>query len=746
MKKGQEPGQLDKEAVGRITCRILQEEEPGGMLVKKLWRLAGMLICMLCLTGGLCSAFLSGFGIRYLVPVFWMLLIVSVLFWIGFSRLPLEGVYRLLAILGTLIGVSLLLLLLQKDVIAGYMSAVNGVRTRLNEAYEGTLALYQASASAMQMTVFFGFILFLLAGLLSAGICYRTNPAVVLAGEFPVLAGIGIAGGTPSFFSFFMILLGTLGMLSAAAVSRADQRDQDSARQARQMTEQMKSSVNVWLLLQAVVLSLLAFVLVRPLTNTLLQAQEAGMKTQNGVLQAVWQLLPAVSGGRLKLSVEGVGGGVSDGTLTEQDGFYFGKVQALKVTVSEKPSETVYLKGFIGTDYTGTAFEEADGESFVQAASLWKLDGNVSLGVENLPFLRTYYAENVVFTGEGDDAKPELAANAASSAVTLQVENLAANPNYTYVPYGAFLNDYYQVLGGDGALAGQSVQQDIFSCYPRKQLEEVLEDWNETKQQESTLDQAESAYAAYVQAHCSSLPENLSYLQEKFDLELETKESADPKEAEKNWEKIKTAVVSELAGNYEFVREPEAVPEGKDFVEWFLKESKKGNSVHFAAAATMLHTLVEEPKAVILDIGGFPADYLLMKNGEIDLTSCDSLENGVILLYNKVRSKVNSELDLLLDEGDVDAILMGKKTKYPEAAIRLTEQMAQEFISDLFSTLRERMIDLQYCKVVFVGGGAILLKRQIETAGKVGAPFFVPKINANADGYEYLYRIETAGR
>ena len=29
----------------------------------------------------------------------------------------------------------------------------------------------------------------------------------------------------------------------------------------------------------------------------------------------------------------------------------------------------------------------------------------------------------------------------------------------------------------------------------------------------------------------------------------------------------------------------------------------------YAAAATMLHTLVEEPKAVILDIGGFTADY-----------------------------------------------------------------------------------------------------------------------------------------
>ena len=118
----------------------------------------------------------------------------------------------------------------------------------------------------------------------------------------------------------------------------------------------------------------------------------------------------------------------------------------------------------------------------------------------------------------------------------------------------------------------------------------------------------------------------------------------------------------------------------------------------------------------------------------------------MILLYNKVRSKVNSELDLLLDESDVDAILLGKKTKYPEAAVRLAELAAQEFINDLFSTLRERMIDLRYCKVVFVGGGAILLKRQIEASGKVGTPFFVPKINANADGYEYLYRIDTAGR
>lgn len=166
----------------------------------------------------------------------------------------------------------------------------------------------------------------------------------------------------------------------------------------------------------------------------------------------------------------------------------------------------------------------------------------------------------------------------------------------------------------------------------------------------------------------------------------------------------------------------------------------------YAAAATMLHTLMDDPKAVVLDIGGFTADYLLLKTGSADLTSCDSLENGVILLYNKIRSRGNAELDLLLDESDVDTILSGKQTSYPSEAVQLVERLAQEFVNDLFGTLRERMLDLRYCKVVFVGGGSILLRKQIEASNKVGTPLFVTNINANAAGYEYLYRLETMGR
>lgn len=165
----------------------------------------------------------------------------------------------------------------------------------------------------------------------------------------------------------------------------------------------------------------------------------------------------------------------------------------------------------------------------------------------------------------------------------------------------------------------------------------------------------------------------------------------------------------------------------------------------YAAASTMIQKLIDKQKVLILDIGGFTADYLMMNHGMADLSTCDSLENGVILLYNKIRSKVSSELDMLLEESDIDTILTDRSVNYGAGVIQLAEHEAQEFINDLFSTLREHMLDLRTCKVVFVGGGAILLRRQIEASGKIGNALFVEDINANAHGYEFLYQLEKAG-
>lgn len=120
--------------------------------------------------------------------------------------------------------------------------------------------------------------------------------------------------------------------------------------------------------------------------------------------------------------------------------------------------------------------------------------------------------------------------------------------------------------------------------------------------------------------------------------------------------------------------------------------------------------------------------------------------NGVILLYNRICAKANAELDILLEESEIDRILRGEDQDAAPEVIALAEREAQEFINDLLSGLRERMLELKSGKVIFLGGGATLLRRQIEASGKIGQAIFVEDINANAKGYEYLYRLQHSGR
>ena len=164
------------------------------------------------------------------------------------------------------------------------------------------------------------------------------------------------------------------------------------------------------------------------------------------------------------------------------------------------------------------------------------------------------------------------------------------------------------------------------------------------------------------------------------------------------------------------------------------------------AAVTMMDELLDKPRVLIVDIGGFTADYLMMRSGRADLSVCDSLENGVILLYNRIRTKVNSEFDILLEETDIDDILKDGESGYSPEVVSFVEKLARDFVNDLANSLRERMLDLMSGTVVFVGGGAILLRRQIEASGKVRNAVFVEDINANAKGYEFLYKMETTGR
>ena len=70
----------------------------------------------------------------------------------------------------------------------------------------------------------------------------------------------------------------------------------------------------------------------------------------------------------------------------------------------------------------------------------------------------------------------------------------------------------------------------------------------------------------------------------------------------------------------------------------------------------------------------------------------------------------------------------------------MAEEMAEGFVNDLISKLRERGIDLRYCRSIWTGGGSILLWEYIRRSEKVGNTVFLDNLNANAAGYELAYR------
>ena len=347
-------------------------------------------------------------------------------------------------------------------------------------------------------------------------------------------------------------------------------------------------------------------------------------------LQFLYRFLPQVSGGRLNLSLEGVGGGVSDGELGDVDGTAYDEVESLKVTVSEKPTEILYLKGYVGADYTSNRWRMGDADSLTDAALNWKTDGDSLLYIQNMPFLRMMYVQSrmdgAALDGAGDGDGSD--AEEAVSSRTISVERLNANTAYTYVPYQAYLNDYYNILGGDCSVQGQTAQDDRYEYFENSTYMDTMKKWMDVDASASDggdtagsgsgaagsdggdiagalgsynhrnmLDELEASYESYVNTHYTDVPESQKRIEKlckkkkkEWDKKLEGNLS-DTQKQDLSYEKIddvKNFVVRTLWERCEFSKSASKISDDEDYIERFMFEKKKGDSTAFASAAVVM--------------------------------------------------------------------------------------------------------------------------------------------------------------
>lgn len=366
------------------------------------------------------------------------------------------------------------------------------------------------------------------------------------------------------------------------------------------------------------VVVLLAFFVVRPAVNAPLSVvSDVTAPVKSSGLQFLYRFLPQVSGGRLNLSLEGVGGGVSDGVLGDVDGTAYDEVESLKVTVSEKPTEILYLKGYVGADYTPNRWSMGDADSLTDAALNWKTDGDSLLYIQNMPFLRMMYVQSrmdgAALDGAGDGDGSD--AEEAVSSRTISVERLNANTAYTYVPYQAYLNDYYNILGGDCSVQGQTAQDDRYEYFENSTYMDTMKKWMDVDASASDsgdtagsgsgaagsdggdsagalgsynhrnmLDELEASYESYVNTHYTDVPESQKRIEKlckkkkkEWDKKLEGNLS-DTQKQDLSYEKIddvKNFVVRTLWERCEFSKSASKISDDEDYIERFMFEKRR---------------------------------------------------------------------------------------------------------------------------------------------------------------------------
>ena len=159
-----------------------------------------------------------------------------------------------------------------------------------------------------------------------------------------------------------------------------------------------------------------------------------------------------------------------------------------------------------------------------------------------------------------------------------------------------------------------------------------------------------------------------------------------------------------------------------------------------AAIAPYMTKIMARPEAYtyIIDIGGYTTDVVkFARGGQVDMSFCESFNNGVIKMYDEVQRAVRNRYQLDMDDYSIDNIL--RRGYNPGKDINdLVHGTAQTYARTLIRTLKEKGVDLVLSYPVFIGGGSALMRPVIECELGRDDYLFIEEPRANAIGFRMM--------
>lgn len=167
-----------------------------------------------------------------------------------------------------------------------------------------------------------------------------------------------------------------------------------------------------------------------------------------------------------------------------------------------------------------------------------------------------------------------------------------------------------------------------------------------------------------------------------------------------------------------------------------------------AAAMLRIKEILEYPQSYVVDIGGYTTDIIRLNREKgpsggyrmkTDASQCESLNMGVIHLFNEIKRRVSESVGDGLSETIIDAIMQGQYKLPDDEVMKIISEESVQYAKKIIDTLADKGISLRFAHPVFIGGGASVLHNQLVDACPNGEKAtFIPQLTANAEGYAQL--------
>ena len=157
----------------------------------------------------------------------------------------------------------------------------------------------------------------------------------------------------------------------------------------------------------------------------------------------------------------------------------------------------------------------------------------------------------------------------------------------------------------------------------------------------------------------------------------------------------------------------------------------------YSAIAIHPELIQNEPSVLLMDIGGWTVDLMRLDNGIPNASTCRSLELGMIRCLDEIAEQVRRSLNLSLTSVQIENVLRGSPDSMDDRVKAIIQREAGIYAKRILSAIAEAGLDCRAMPVVFLGGGAGLMKRYLPQ-GSVLRPVILDDDKLNAQAYEWL--------